>query len=99
MNIKAIHIIFSSILLICLTLPVLAQENSYKRYKSKSQGSVDDVIEDARSIKDENTAEALNKVKEALGLSIAQQDVYNEGRCYVLLGEINEGISEWKLAF
>jgi tetratricopeptide (TPR) repeat protein len=99
MNIKTIHIIFSSILLICLTLPVLAQENSYKRYKSKSQGSVDDVIEDARSIKDENTAEALNKVKEALGLSIAQQDVYNEGRCYVLLGEINEGISEWKLAF
>jgi tetratricopeptide (TPR) repeat protein len=100
MNIKSIYIITCTILAICFALPVMAQkESSYKRYKAKSERSANDVIDEARSIKDENTAEALNKVKEALGLSIAQQDVYNEGRCYVLLGEINEGISEWKLAF
>ncbi|HEY8933692.1 MAG TPA: tetratricopeptide repeat protein, partial [Cyclobacteriaceae bacterium] len=99
MNIKTTQIIFSSLLSICLVLPVVAQkESSYKRYKSSSQRSVNDVLNDASAIKDENTAEALNKVKEALGLSIAQQDVYSEGKCYILLGEINEDITEWKLA-
>ena len=99
MNIKTIHIILSILLTICLALPVIAQkESSYKRYKSSSQRSVNDVLDDASAIKDENTAEALNKVKEALGLSIAQQDVYSEGKCYILLGEINEDIAEWKLA-
>jgi tetratricopeptide (TPR) repeat protein len=80
---------------------VEADEKSkrYKNYKIRvSTEDVSSLLDDARKIKDTNPREALNNVEEALGLSLTGKDALNEGRCYILLGEINEGIQEWKLA-
>lgn len=78
------------------------KESKADRYKSfKSRSSMQDVstlLLDANNVKNTDPAEALNLVQEALGLSLAGKDVLNEGRCYILLGQINEGIQEWKLA-
>jgi tetratricopeptide (TPR) repeat protein len=71
----------------------------YKKYSSKvRQESADDLLNDAQLLKDKNPGEALNKVQDALGLSLADGDILNQGRGYILLGEINEQIEEWKLA-
>ncbi|MBA4055600.1 MAG: hypothetical protein C0490_12875, partial [Marivirga sp.] len=73
--------------------------DSYKNYKSRSSvNGADQLLKEANSSKKNNPDEALNKVKEALGLSIAQGDALNEARCYLLISEINENITEWKLA-
>jgi tetratricopeptide (TPR) repeat protein len=81
---------------------VSEKESKADRYKSfKSRSVVQDVsslLLDANNVKNTDPAEALNLVQEALGLSLAGKDVLNEGRCYILLGQINEGIQEWKLA-
>lgn len=72
---------------------------SYKTFKQKSdQQSIDDLLTEANLVRNTNRSEALNNVKEALGMSLAQQDVLHEGQCYLLLGQINEDIEEWKLA-
>jgi tetratricopeptide (TPR) repeat protein len=72
---------------------------SSKFYDSKASGrNVRELLKDANALKDRNPAEALDKVEEALGISIARQDKFNEAKCYVLLGKINENIQEWKLA-
>ncbi len=60
--------------------------------------SAEELLREARTIRETNTAEALDKVEEALGISLAAKDVLNESRSYILLGEINESIREWKLA-
>lgn len=77
-----------------------AQEKKSQRYEKFKQPDqdVDDLLTQARKIKDTNTREALNKVEEALGISLAGKETLNESKCYILLGEINEGIKEWKLA-
>lgn len=86
------------------TTQVLAQKDEKKadQYKSMKrkfrEQSADELINEARKLKENNPGASLNKVEEALGISLAQQDVLSEGKCYVLLGEINEGIHEWKLA-
>lgn len=75
------------------------KKESYKSLKSRS--SVDEssrLLDQADDLKNSSPSEALDNVQEALAMSIAQKDVLGEGRCYVLLGEINEGIQEWKLA-
>jgi tetratricopeptide (TPR) repeat protein len=96
-----------SVFLIC-TITLLftcayAQEKkraeSYKDFKSKlSSQNPADLLAEARSLKLSNPSEALDKVQEALGLSLAGKDLFNEAKCYVVLGEINESIEEWKLA-
>ncbi|GHN00584.1 hypothetical protein WSM22_20730 [Cytophagales bacterium WSM2-2] len=76
-----------------------ATKESYKSIQSRS--SVNEVSRLLREANDEkivNPSDALDKVQEALGMSLAQQDAFGEGKSYVLLGEINEGIQEWKLA-
>lgn len=82
--------------------PATAQEKKADRYKSlklrSEQLSADELLEEARGLKDHDAREALNKVEEALGISLAQKDVLDEGKCYVMLGQINERIEEWKLA-
>jgi tetratricopeptide (TPR) repeat protein len=96
-------------LLIGLTLlvsaPVHAQQKEgksverYQTYKKRSAGpSVAELLNDANALKESNAKEALNKVEEALGISLAQKDTKNEARCYLMLGEINENIQEWNLA-
>jgi tetratricopeptide (TPR) repeat protein len=72
---------------------------SYKDYKARSsKESGDELLRRAINIRSKDQLEALRIVEEALGLSIAQNDTYTEARCYVLIGEINESIGEWKLS-
>ncbi|MBL0743841.1 tetratricopeptide repeat-containing sensor histidine kinase [Chryseolinea lacunae] len=74
-------------------------KKSYKSFKiSSSRQSIAALLKEANALKEKSPTDALTKVQEALGLSLAQGDGLNEGRCYILLGEINEGIQEWKLA-
>lgn len=76
-----------------------ADKDSYKSFRTKSRvSSAAPLLEEANEQKFNNPDEALTKVKEALGLSLAQEDEFNEARCYLLIGEINENILEWKLA-
>jgi tetratricopeptide (TPR) repeat protein len=63
-----------------------------------SQGSPKNILAEAEGLKASDPQQALILVQEALGQSIAQGDVFHEGKCYVLLGEINEQIQEWLLA-
>ncbi len=75
------------------------KSDSYQDYKLKSSpNDAEQLLKEANSLKTKNPDEALNKVKEALGLSIAQGNSLNEARCYLLIGGINENITEWKLA-
>lgn len=75
------------------------KKESYKSLKSRSsRTSIEQLLSEANRLKTSNPAQALANVQEALGMSLAQKDVLNESKCYLLLGEINEGISEWNLA-
>ncbi len=76
------------------------KKESYKSLKSRSTSTeASTLLNDAEALKNKNPDAALDKVKEALAMSIAQNDDFNEGRSYILLAEINEGILEWKLAY
>jgi tetratricopeptide (TPR) repeat protein len=78
---------------------VVEDKASYKTYKKLSRRSnPSDLLDEAASLKDNNPGEALDKVREALGLSLASGDVLNEARSHMLIGEINESIQEWKLS-
>jgi tetratricopeptide (TPR) repeat protein len=93
-----------SLLLICLIQVenAIAQKQKKESYQIlKSRSSFDEssrLLRQADQQKTSDPSAALDNVQEALSMSIAQKDVYGEGKCYVLLGEINEGIQEWKLA-
>jgi tetratricopeptide (TPR) repeat protein len=83
-------------------LPAQGQKKEAGRYKSlQSRGSyenVDELLREARQLSSDNPKEALNKVEEALGISLASKARLNEAKCYLLLGDINKSIDEWKLA-
>lgn len=91
------------ILFILLEVGVYAQEKkkeSYKILRSRSsQINITNLLNEADRLKKSNTSEALDKVQEALAMSIAQGDELSMAKCYLILGEINETIEEWKLAF
>jgi len=53
---------------------------------------------DAAAAKVNNPSLALDKVQEALAISVADGNSLNESKCYLLIGEINEQINEWGLA-
>jgi len=96
----------ASILLFLIALlsvhSTFAQKKKMESYKSlqnrSSVSSVARLLDEANALKLTNPNDALNKVEDALAMSIAQNDEQSEGKCYVLIGEINEGIQEWKLA-
>ncbi len=76
-----------------------ASQRRLEKYQEKNRGeTIDDLLDEGNELKEKNPREALDKIEEALGVSLANEDVYNEGRSYVLLGEINERIEEWRLA-
>lgn len=76
-----------------------SKKNSYKSLKSRSsQNSIQQLLQEATAQKATNPAQSLSNIQEALGMSLAQGDVFQEARCYLMLGEINEGIQEWSLA-
>jgi tetratricopeptide (TPR) repeat protein len=90
--------------IVLLAMSVHAQEpsqkkESYKSLKSRSSRTqIEQLLQEANEFKLSNPSQALNHVQEALGMSIAQNDGFNEAKCYLLLGEINENIQEWGLA-
>jgi tetratricopeptide (TPR) repeat protein len=97
------------LILLFLVLKTYAQKSekeakqragSYERYKKSApaQQDTDDLLKKAGELKDDKPEQALDNVQEALGRSIAQNDPFNEARSYMLLGQINENIQEWKLA-
>lgn len=67
------------------------------KYRSRSSSS-NELLKDARKKADKDPSAALDDVQEALAESIAQDNVFDEGRSYLLLGDINSNIPEWKLA-
>jgi tetratricopeptide (TPR) repeat protein len=76
-----------------------AESSSYKVFKDRSsEGNIRQLLNDANKVKNSDAASALKLVEEALGMSLAGKDEFNEAKCYILLGEINEFIGEWKLA-
>lgn len=76
-----------------------SKKSVYQELKSRSsRESTAALLADAERLKTSSPQEALEKVKEALAMSIATQEQASEGRCYNLLGEINLNISEFRLA-
>lgn len=76
-----------------------AKKDSYSSVKSRANTTdIQRLLNEAEKIKIRDPKGALENVQEALAMSIAEEDHFNEGRSYLLLGEINEGIQEWKLA-
>lgn len=75
------------------------KKESYNSVKSRANTSdIQRLLRDAEKIKNKDPRAALEYVQEALAMSIAEEDLFNEGKSYLLLGEINENIQEWKLA-
>ncbi len=70
---------------------------SEKGFYNKRQ-SAPGLLQEAAELVHTDPTSALNKVQDALAMSIANNDTFNEGKCYLLLGEINENIEEWNLA-
>jgi tetratricopeptide (TPR) repeat protein len=96
-KLATIALIFAGIL---LSLTGYGQKKeSYRSLKSRSSvTNTSSLIKEADALKDNNPAEALNRVQDALALSLAQNDEFNQAKCYLLLGQINENIQEWSLA-
>ncbi len=77
----------------------IMKKESYESLQNRSSvNQATQLLREADNLKVNDPSGALDKVQEALAMSIAQKDAFNEGKCYLLLGEINEGIQEWKLA-
>ena len=75
-----------------------AASERYSKYKSSSSDEASSLLNEAYALREKSPGEALDKVEEALGISIAQKNDLTEAKCYLFIGEINEGISEWQLA-
>lgn len=75
------------------------RKDSYSSIKARANvRDIQRLLNDAENLKKKNPKAALENVQEALAMSIAEEDHFNEGKSYLLLGEINENIQEWKLA-
>jgi tetratricopeptide (TPR) repeat protein len=95
---NSVFILFLSVFA-ALPIVTTGQEKSERYQKLKSVNTdADDLLKEAEALKEHNASEALDKVEEALGISLAQRDVLNESKSYIMLGEINMKIGEWKLA-
>lgn len=89
-----------AIIAMLMARPCLGQKEkaSYKKSLS-SRTSAEQLVNEAEALKASNPDSALDKVQQALAICVAQGDDFNEGRSYILLAEVNEGILEWKLAY
>ena len=75
------------------------KQDTYKEYQSRSASvNSTQLLEEAELLKATDPAEALNRVREALAISIADKNRLTEAQCYLLIGSINEQINEWYLA-
>lgn len=83
-----------------------AQDRQKKsaKYKSLSERNIDtdqsvpSLLEEARQLMSSDPSAALDLVEQALATSITQQSSFNEAKCYLVLGKINESQGEFKLA-
>ncbi len=73
-------------------------ESKLKKYRDRRASSSGVLLDEAEKEADKNPAGALEKVEDALAESIAKDNGFDEGRSYLLLGDINAKIPEWKLA-
>ena len=93
-------LIFGLMLWPCLSL---AQKKE-KKYKSATKRNLNTeqkaslLLEHAENILQSDPRSALDKVETALTASIIQKDGFSEGKCYLLIGKINQDIEEWGLA-
>jgi tetratricopeptide (TPR) repeat protein len=74
-----------------------AGTSKLKKYRSSSQSS-DRLLKEAEGMKEKDPSSALDNVQQALEESIAQGNSLDEGKSYLLLGDINVRIKEWNLA-
>ncbi len=75
------------------------EKSSYSSYKKRmAKDDAGDLYRSAESLKTTDPRSALNTLEEALALAIAEENLPTQARCYLLIGEINENISEWQLA-
>ncbi|MEO7695079.1 MAG: histidine kinase [Chryseolinea sp.] len=75
------------------------QKSTYSKFKSRSKTeNVKELLREADAIKNTQPSQALTKVEEALASAIAAGNSADEGKAYLLLGDINVGIAEWTLA-
>jgi tetratricopeptide (TPR) repeat protein len=94
-----IYAIIATFLLMGANCFAQKKAESYKSLRKRSNRTEAELLlQEAETLKYKNPDEALDKVQEALAMSIAQQDEFTEGRSYILLAEVNEGIFIWKLA-
>ena len=84
------------------TSPAQPQKDlkKYKRLNNRSvslQQNVEDLLKQAEKLRKKQPQLALDKIEEALALSIVNKNQLNEARCYLLLGKVNQQIEEWDL--
>lgn len=78
---------------------VSRSSDSYSDIKSRAnKRDIQRLLNEAEKIKEKDPKAALDNIREALAMSIVNEDAFNEGRSYLLLGQVNERIEEWKLA-
>ena len=99
----SIRTVFIALILIVPIATVFGQKNaerkeSYSKLRKSTRDELQTVLREAEELKERAPKEALEKVKQALAISIAQTNISAEAQCYNLLGDINMQIGEWKLA-
>jgi len=93
-------------LIMALSICANAQIKSKKdaKYKSLSERNISTdqsvltLLQDAEQMITSDPSRALDLVEQALATSITQQSVFNEAKCYLVLGKINESQEELALA-
>ena len=71
----------------------------YRKEKSSPlQPSVRQLLNEAKLLQEKRPKEAIDKVEEALLISIKSKNTANESECYLVLGEINNHLKQWALA-
>lgn len=74
------------------------KQSKLSKYRDRRASSSGVLLDEAEREAEKNPAGALDKVEDALAESIAKDNTFDEARSYLLLGNINAGIPEWKLA-
>lgn len=101
---KTISIILIFFLMSSLTFAQEKNKKSRSKYESLSERnisvdqSVPGLLQEAENLMRSDPAAALDKVEQALATSITQKSTYNEAKCYLTLGKINESQGEMQLA-
>lgn len=107
MNAKLFFLVLFNLFGLLLVRPCVAQKTKdYPAAESKQPSATRKIapsnssmlLDEAEKLKKNDPKAALDKVEEALEASLIRNDLFGEAKCYLLLGEINEGIEEWKLA-